>query len=119
MYEKGEPGLTMPVVLSETRPEYTREAMRAKIEGTVTLSCVVETDGTVRDVTVRQVARPGARRTGRPRGKEMAVPLRHEGRQARAGTSHAQLDVHAEVRAGILRPADGGQRLTTPSTVAP
>ena len=26
--------------------------MRAKIEGTVSLSCVVETDGTVRDVTV-------------------------------------------------------------------
>jgi TonB family protein len=52
VYEKGQPGITMPVVLSETRPEYTGEAMRAKIEGTVTLSCVVETDGTVREVTV-------------------------------------------------------------------
>jgi protein TonB len=42
----------MPVVVSETRPRYTPEKMRAKIEGTVGLSCVVETDGTVREVTV-------------------------------------------------------------------
>ncbi len=52
VYEKGEPGLTMPVVISETRPQYTREAMQAKIAGTVGLSCIVETDGTVREVTV-------------------------------------------------------------------
>jgi protein TonB len=52
IYEKGEPGLTMPVVISEARPTYTREAMQAKIAGTVNLSCVVETDGTVREVTV-------------------------------------------------------------------
>ena len=52
IYEKGEPGLTMPVVISEARPTYPREAMQAKIEGTVSLSCVVETDGTVREVTV-------------------------------------------------------------------
>jgi protein TonB len=39
-------------VISETRPEYTREAMQAKIEGNVSLSCVVEADGAVRDVTV-------------------------------------------------------------------
>jgi protein TonB len=52
IYEKGEPGLTMPVVISEARPTYPREAMQAKIEGTVSLSCVVETDGTVHEVTV-------------------------------------------------------------------
>jgi protein TonB len=52
VYEQNAPGVTMPVVVSETRPTYTEEAMRAKIEGTVTLSCVVETDGTVREVTV-------------------------------------------------------------------
>ncbi len=42
----------MPVVISEEHPNYTREAMRAKIEGSVSLSCVVETDGTVREVAV-------------------------------------------------------------------
>jgi periplasmic protein TonB len=52
IYAKGEPGITMPIVITEVRPNYTREAMQAKIEGTVSLSCVVETDGTVRDVTV-------------------------------------------------------------------
>jgi protein TonB len=42
----------MPVVISEARPTYTRETMQAKIAGAVSLSCVVETDGFVRDVTV-------------------------------------------------------------------
>jgi TonB family protein len=52
IFEKNDPGLTNPIVISEVRPTYTPEAMRARIEGTVSLSCVVETDGTVRDVTV-------------------------------------------------------------------
>jgi TonB family protein len=53
VYERGEPGLTFPVVISETRPSHTPETMRAKIEGTVVLSCVVETDGTIGDVVVK------------------------------------------------------------------
>ena len=52
VYETSEPGLTMPRVISEARPSYTRDAMRAKIEGTVVLSAVVEPDGTVGDVKV-------------------------------------------------------------------
>jgi protein TonB len=51
-YSPGDAGVKPPVVLSETKPNYTREAMQAKIAGSVGLSCVVETDGTVRDVTV-------------------------------------------------------------------
>ena len=58
VYETGEPGLTNPVVISETRPEYTREAMQAKISGTVVLSCVVERDGTVGDVRVTESVHP-------------------------------------------------------------
>jgi protein TonB len=42
----------MPIVISDSRPVYTEETMRAKIDGTVIVSCVVETDGTVREVTV-------------------------------------------------------------------
>ena len=42
----------MPRVISGPKPTYTRQAMQAKIEGTVTLSAVVEKDGTVGDVKV-------------------------------------------------------------------
>jgi TonB family protein len=52
VYEKDERGLTMPKVISMARPAYTRETMEAKIEGTVTVSGVVEIDGTVGDVKV-------------------------------------------------------------------
>ena len=41
-----------PRVLREIRPEYTSEAMRARIQGTVWLDVVVLPDGTVGDVTV-------------------------------------------------------------------
>jgi len=46
------PGVTIPRVLKEAKPQYTAEAMRAKIQGSVVLECVVQTDGTVGDVRV-------------------------------------------------------------------
>jgi TonB family protein len=52
VYEMNEPGLTMPRVISEVRPSYTRDAMRARIEGWVSLTAVVEPDGSVGDVKV-------------------------------------------------------------------
>lgn len=45
-------GVTTPRVLHEERPEYTAEAMRARIQGTVWLEVVVLPDGTVGDVKV-------------------------------------------------------------------
>ena len=39
-------------MLREVRPQYTAEAMRARIQGTVWLEVVVLPDGTVGDVTV-------------------------------------------------------------------
>jgi TonB family protein len=39
------PGVTLPKVLSEVKPEYTAEAMRARIEGTVIMTTVIRTDG--------------------------------------------------------------------------
>lgn len=45
-------GVAPPRVLREIRPEYTSEAMRARIQGTVWLDVVVLPDGTVGDVTV-------------------------------------------------------------------
>jgi TonB family protein len=44
--------VTLPRVLQETKPHYTPEAMRAGVQGTVLLECVVNTDGTVSHVRV-------------------------------------------------------------------
>lgn len=45
-------GVTVPEVLKEVRPQYTADAMRAKVQGTVLLECIVMPDGTVGDVRV-------------------------------------------------------------------
>ena len=45
-------GVTLPVVLKEVKPQYTAEAMRAKVQGTVWLECVVLPDGSVGPVEV-------------------------------------------------------------------
>ena len=51
IYEPGN-GVTLPVVVSEIRPVYTERAKEAKIQGTVTMNCVVRRDGRVDDITV-------------------------------------------------------------------
>jgi TonB family protein len=48
-YRPGD-GVTLPRVISEAKPQYTADAMRAKVQGSVLLECVVETDGTVGEV---------------------------------------------------------------------
>jgi protein TonB len=45
-------GVTLPRVLNEVKPQYTSDAMRAKVQGTVLLECVVRPDGSVGDVQV-------------------------------------------------------------------
>lgn len=45
-------GVTTPVLLREVRPQYTSDAMRAKIQGTVLVQCIVKADGGVGDVEV-------------------------------------------------------------------
>ena len=45
-------GVTLPRVLFEKKPAYTADAMRAKVQGTVLLECVVMPDGTVGQVDV-------------------------------------------------------------------
>jgi len=45
-------GVTTPVVLKEVKPQYTSDAMRAKVQGSVWLECVVRPDGSVGDVKV-------------------------------------------------------------------
>lgn len=45
-------GITNPRVVREVKPQYTSDAMRAKVQGTVLLECVVRPDGSVGDVQV-------------------------------------------------------------------
>jgi protein TonB len=45
-------GVTMPVVLKEVKPQYTSDAMRARLQGSVLLQCVIGPDGTVGQVRV-------------------------------------------------------------------
>lgn len=45
-------GVELPRVLREVKPQYTADAMRAKVQGTVLLECVVLPDGTVGNVEI-------------------------------------------------------------------
>jgi TonB family protein len=51
VYQPGN-GVSFPIKLKEVRPQYTSDAMRAKVQGTVLLQCVVKPDGTVGNVEV-------------------------------------------------------------------
>ena len=52
VYRPDDAGLTIPRVLREVTPQYTTEAMRARIQGTVWLDVVVLPTGEVGEVTV-------------------------------------------------------------------
>lgn len=45
-------GVTLPRVLREVKPSYTSDAMRAKVQGTVLLECVIKSNGDVGEVQV-------------------------------------------------------------------
>jgi TonB family protein len=51
-------GVTAPILLHETKPNYTAAAMRARIQGVVVMECVVEVDGTVGPVRVTRSLDP-------------------------------------------------------------
>jgi protein TonB len=51
VYQPGN-GVTLPRVIREVKPQYTSDAMRAKIQGAVLLQCVVRPDGSISDVQV-------------------------------------------------------------------
>lgn len=46
--------LTAPRLIKSARPNYPAEAMRAKIQGVVTLDAVVQPDGTVGEVRIKR-----------------------------------------------------------------
>jgi protein TonB len=51
-------GVTLPQVVREVRPAYTADAMRAKVQGSVWLECIVMPDGSVGDVKVTRSLDP-------------------------------------------------------------
>src|SRR5688572_26697147 len=51
VYQPGS-GVSTPVVVREVKPQYTAEAMRARVQGTVWVQAIVRPDGTVGDVEV-------------------------------------------------------------------
>ena len=51
-------GVTLPTVLREVKPAYTADAMRAKVQGSVWLECIVMPDGSVGEVKVTRSLDP-------------------------------------------------------------
>jgi protein TonB len=51
-------GVTLPSVLREVKPAYTADAMRAKVQGSVWLECIVMPDGSVGEVKVTRSLDP-------------------------------------------------------------
>jgi len=53
VYDDDSDGLTSPVLVRETKPNYTAEALQAKIQGLVRMDCIVEIDGSIGAVRIR------------------------------------------------------------------
>jgi protein TonB len=53
VYKKGD-DVRLPVLVKEIKPEYTADAIRERLQGTILLECVVRKDGTVGTVRVKQ-----------------------------------------------------------------
>jgi len=51
VYQVGN-GVTVPVLIRDVKPQYTHDAMRAKVQGSVWLECIVLPDGSVGDIRV-------------------------------------------------------------------
>jgi TonB family protein len=58
VYKPGD-GVSAPVRVKEVKPQYTPDAMRARVQGVVTLECVVRPDGSVGEARVTRALNPG------------------------------------------------------------
>ena len=58
VYEPGK-GVSAPIPVRQVRPQYPAAAQRAKIQGLVSIECVVLPDGTVGNVRVLEPLDPG------------------------------------------------------------
>ena len=58
-YRVGQEGVGTPVPVHEAKPQYTGDALRSKISGTVVMTCVVQPNGICNDVHVTKSLDPG------------------------------------------------------------
>lgn len=58
VYSTKDPGVVLPTIVKEVKPQYTQEAIDAHIEGFVQLAIVIEADGSVSDVRVTESLDP-------------------------------------------------------------
>lgn len=59
VYAAQMPGVVAPTALKQSYPLYTAEAMRAKVQGSVSMDVTVAADGQVRDAIVTESLDPG------------------------------------------------------------
>jgi TonB family protein len=55
---RGGPGVTMPTIIQQVSPRYTADAMRARVQGSVWIECVVLPDGSVGDTRIMRSLDP-------------------------------------------------------------
>ncbi|MEJ2080474.1 MAG: energy transducer TonB [Acidobacteriota bacterium] len=65
VYRTNDPGVELPVPVKQTMPRYTREAIQAKLEGTVVLRCIIRKTGRVTDCEIQQEVGYGLARSAR------------------------------------------------------
>ena len=58
VYKAGDPGVRHPQVVVEKKPAYTAAAMRQRIQGSVVLEAVIDTDGKPTNITVARSLDP-------------------------------------------------------------
>ena len=58
VYQEATPGLVAPVLITRVQPVYSETAMRAKIQGDVTLDVTIGADGQTRDAMVTTSVEP-------------------------------------------------------------
>jgi TonB family protein len=57
-YKVGEEGVKAPVIIKEVKPQYSRDAMERKVQGTVELRAVVLKNGAVGSIEVTKSLEP-------------------------------------------------------------
>jgi bla regulator protein blaR1 len=58
VYSAKDPGVVLPTIVREVKPQYTQEAIDAHIEGFVKLAIIIEADGSVSDVRITESLDP-------------------------------------------------------------
>ena len=89
-------------MLREVKPQYTSDAMRAKVQGTVLLECVVRPDGSVGDMQVVRSLDPtfGLDQEAIKAAKQWRFAPGTRLGEAGPGPRHDRADVHAALDDG-------------------